>query len=126
MDDEAWVVIEAMEPQVNTMAITDEWTISPIHVELYDSGVTRHMLPYKEKFINYRAITPRPITVVDKWTFYAIGTGDLAIQVPNGANFTQVILCNTLHALDMGLTVISINQVMAAGHNVLLMEICAK
>ena len=51
--------------------------------------------------------------------FYAIGTGDLEIQVPNGVNSTRVILCNVLHTLDMGLMVVSINQVMAAGHKVL-------
>jgi len=29
--------------------------------ELYDSGATRHMSPFRDKFINFEAIIPKPI-----------------------------------------------------------------
>ena len=58
VDTEAWAAIEATKPQVNTTVITDERTNSLIYIELYDSGVMRHMSPYKEKFINYHTIDP--------------------------------------------------------------------
>ena len=89
------------------------------YAELYDSGATRHMSPYKELFINYRSIDPRPITAADKRIFYAVGAGDLKIQVPNAGKFTTVILHDALHAPEMGLTVVSINRITKAGHKVL-------
>jgi GAG-pre-integrase domain/Pol polyprotein, beta-barrel domain len=77
------------------------------------------MLPYKELFINYCSIDPQPITAANKQIFYAIGTGDLMIQVPNTGKFTPVILWDALHAPKMGLTVISINCITKVGHKVL-------
>ncbi len=41
--------------------------------------------------------------------------GDLRIRVPNGESFTPVILRDTLHALDMALTVVSISRIAKAG-----------
>ncbi|KAI0043512.1 hypothetical protein FA95DRAFT_1498499, partial [Auriscalpium vulgare] len=55
-----------------------------MEAELYDSGASRHMSPFRHRFTTYRAIDPRPITAADKRVFYAIGVGDLSIDVPNG------------------------------------------
>jgi Pol polyprotein, beta-barrel domain/GAG-pre-integrase domain len=112
----AWAIIKAAEPDAAT---PNNQLKSLTYAELYDSGVTRHMSPYKELFINYRSIDPRPITAADKRIFYAIGTGDLKIQVLNAGKFTPVILCDGLHAPEMGLTVISINCITKVGHKVL-------
>ena len=116
---EAWAAIEATGPHAGNATTTDEQTISPIYAEIYDSGATRHMSPYKERFNNYRSISPRPITAADKRVFYTIGTGNLTIQVPNGGKCTPVILRDALHTPDMGLTVVSINRITAVGHKVL-------
>jgi Pol polyprotein, beta-barrel domain/GAG-pre-integrase domain len=77
------------------------------------------MLPYKELFINYRSVNPQLITAANKHIFYAIGTGNLKIKVLNARKFTTIILCDALHAPEMGLTVISINHITKAGHKVL-------
>ena len=45
-----------------------------------------------------------------------MGTGDLQIQVPNGASTTLIILRDTLHASNIGLTVVSISRIAKAGH----------
>jgi hypothetical protein len=50
--------------------------------------------------------------------FYAIGTGDLQVDVPNGDATTQVLLCDTLHMPEMVLTIISIGCITSAGHSV--------
>jgi Pol polyprotein, beta-barrel domain/GAG-pre-integrase domain len=115
-DIEAWAIIEAMEPDA---AMLNNQPKSLAYAELYNSGVTRHMFPYKELFINYHSIDPWPITAADKHILYAIGTGNLKIQVLNAGKFTTVILCDALHAPKMGLTVISINHITKAGHKVL-------
>ena len=82
--------------------------VPEVEIELYDSGASRHMSPFIHRFTNYRSIPPRPITAANKRTFYAIGTGDLQIDVPNGQGTTPVTLRDTLHAPEMALTIVSI------------------
>jgi hypothetical protein len=87
--------------------------------ELYDSGASRHISPSRNNFLTYRQINPRPITAADKRVFYAIGSGDLQIQVPNGASTTPIVLRDALHAPDIGVTVVSIGRIAKAGYSVL-------
>src|SRR6267142_2635258 len=94
--------------------------------ELYDSGASSHMLPFGKRFTKYRAIPPRPITAVDKRIFYAVGTGDLRIEVPNGESSTPIILKDVLHALDMGITIVAINCITKAGYTILFNHECCK
>ena len=49
---------------------------SPINIELFDSGASRHMSGYRHRFINFVEIEPKPITAADKHTFNATGKGD--------------------------------------------------
>ena len=86
--------------------------------ELYDSGASRHMSHLRDRFVSYRAIPPRPIQAADKRTFYAVGTGDLKIEVPNGTSRTPILLKDVLHAPDMGLTIVSISRIAKAGYSV--------
>jgi hypothetical protein len=72
------------------------------------------MLPFWEHFSNYQAIELHVICVADKCMFYAIRMGDLEINTPNGKFFTPVILKDTLHAPDIGLTIISISCIVKA------------
>lgn len=84
--------------------------------ELYDSGASRHMTPFKHRLLNYTEIDSRPITAADKRVFHAIGKGDLRIQVPNGNTTTTILLRDVLYAPDMGLTIISVSRIAAAGY----------
>jgi transposase InsO family protein len=76
------------------------------------------MSPFRHRFKNYRSIPPRAITAANKCTFYAIGTGDLQVDVPNGDATTQVLLRDSLHAPEMALTIISIGRITSASHSV--------
>jgi hypothetical protein len=87
--------------------------------ELYNSGASRHMSPFGKKFTNYKSIPPRPITAADKWIFYAVGTGDLRIKVPNGKSSTPIVLKDVLHAPDLGITIVSISQITWSGCKVI-------
>ena len=82
--------------------------------ELFDSGASRHMSPFRNCFMNYKEIEPRPIQAADKRIFHAVGLGDLKIEVPKGTSFTPIILKDIFHALDMGLTIVSINRIARA------------
>jgi len=89
-----------------------------VEIELYDSGASRHMSPFLHHFTNYRSIPPCPITAANKCVFYAIGTGDLQINVPNGQVTTPITLHDTLHAPDMALTIVLIGQIVNSGCSV--------
>ena len=88
-----------------------------IETELYNSGASRHMSPYHEQMENCIPIAPKSITAADKRYFQAIGKGDLCIQVPNiNSNSTSILLKDVLHCPDMGLTLISVTKIAAAGY----------
>ena len=86
--------------------------------ELYDSGASCHMSPFRQQFISFRPIPPHPILAADKRYFYAEGMGDLRIRVPNGESFTPIILRDTLYAPSMALTVVSISRIAKSGMTV--------
>lgn len=60
--------------------------------ELYDSGASRHMS-----------------------SFEAIGKGDMYVSLPNGKSRSRILLKDVLYAPKMGVTLISISRLDAAG-----------
>jgi len=120
VDIKAWAVmehaqaaIEEINDKVNfslqTAYSMGHQTQQPeVKIKLYDSGASRHMSPFTKQFMNYHTILPQPITATNKQTFYAIGIGNLQIDVPNGESTTPVILHDTLHTPKMVLTIVSI------------------
>jgi len=89
-----------------------------VQTELYNSGASHHMMPFCGRFVSYQSIPPRTITAANKRVFYVIGARDLRVEVPNGESSTTVLLCDALHAPNMGLTVVSISQIASAGYSV--------
>jgi hypothetical protein len=117
-EDTAWLEeVEEDQPEV-VVAAGDTRTIEGVESELYDSGASRHMSPYRHKFVTYRDIEPRAIAAADKRLFYAQGMGDLRITVPNGELSTPMLLKDVLYAPDMGLSIVSISRIAKAGHTV--------
>lgn len=118
----AWAAIEEIEDDefyTESVYTTAPTTRQPgAEIELYDSGASRHMSPFRHRFRNFHSIPPRAITAADHRTFYATGTGDLQIDVPNGDTTTPIILRDTLYAPDMALTIISISRINSAGYDV--------
>ncbi len=123
-DVEVWAVIEEAKestvevPRSPVMVAEESPDIITVETKLYDSGASRHMSPFCNKFVTYQPIPPCPIVTADKHTFYAEGIGDLQIDVPNGEVLTPVLLKDTLHAPQIGLTVVSIGRIAKAGYSV--------
>ena len=84
------------------------------------------MSPFRHRFKNYRSIPPHAITAANKRTFYAVGTRDLQVEVPNGNLTTPVLLHDTLHAPDMALTIISIGRITSAGSSISFENVACK
>jgi hypothetical protein len=96
-------------------------TTSDPEAELYDLGASRHISPFQHHFLTYRPINPCPITAADKQIFYAIGSGNLQIEVSNGASKTPIVLWDALHAPDISVTIVSISRIAKAGYKVSFM-----
>ncbi|KZT68541.1 hypothetical protein DAEQUDRAFT_648935, partial [Daedalea quercina L-15889] len=52
-------------------------------LDLYDSGASHHMSPYRDKFISFQETPPRPLNAANQQLFQATGMGDIIISVPN-------------------------------------------
>src|SRR6267142_1336683 len=83
--------------------------------KLYDSGASCHMSPFWQKFTKYPPNPTHGITASNKRVFYAVGTGDLRIEVPNGKSSTPITLKDVLHAPDMGITIVSVSWITRTG-----------
>ena len=84
-------------------------------IELYDSGASRHMSPYRNNFINFVRIKGRTITAADGQEFMATGLGDMHVELPNGKSTSRILLKDVLYMPSMGATLISISKIAGAG-----------
>ena len=91
---------------------------SCLRVELYDSGATQHISPYKTDFTSYSPLSP-PIflNTANQQRFPAIGHGTLAIRVPNGDTKLELTLHGALHAPTVGCTLISVAALNEEGYH---------
>ena len=82
--EEGLAIDDGKEPKTYTFtAITLADTNPTLETELYDSGASRHMSPYKHKFINFVPIQKKILTAADGGHFEAVGKGDMRISMPN-------------------------------------------
>ncbi|KAI0711737.1 hypothetical protein C8Q76DRAFT_622877, partial [Earliella scabrosa] len=62
----------------------DAATATPGHpVDLYDSGATHHMSPFREDFTSFTEIPARPLNAANQQQFNAMGVGKMTVPVPN-------------------------------------------
>ncbi|TFK77814.1 hypothetical protein K466DRAFT_440105, partial [Polyporus arcularius HHB13444] len=51
--------------------------------DLYDSGATHHMSPYRSEFVTFTETPARPLSAANQQQFHAQGVGEMIIPVPN-------------------------------------------
>ncbi|KAF8156831.1 hypothetical protein B0H34DRAFT_658121, partial [Crassisporium funariophilum] len=54
-----------------------------VKAELYDSGCTQHISPFRDDFENLRDIPPKSFLAANKQSFSATGKGEMVIDVPD-------------------------------------------
>ncbi|KIJ45344.1 hypothetical protein M422DRAFT_166740, partial [Sphaerobolus stellatus SS14] len=52
--------------------------------ELYDSGCTMHMTPFRDELKDFTEIPPKSFRAANKQDFKAVGKGEMVVEVPNG------------------------------------------
>lgn len=115
--DDADVHVFSITIHTDTSLIAHS-TNGPQEIEIYDSGATRHISPYRHRFVEYAHLAkPIPIGAANGQKFLAIGEGTMNIEVPNGADRTTTItLSGVLHAPDLQFALISIARADQAGY----------
>ena len=100
-------------------AITQVEEVKPARVELYDSGATRHISPYRNDFTSYRTLEP-PVFLhaANGQQFPAVGTGTMVISTPNGGEQSALTLEKVLHAPSVGYTLVSLGALDALGYRI--------
>jgi transposase InsO family protein len=117
-EQEEWT---SEEGEVAAASITAAEAMQGARVELYDTGATRHISPFRSDFKTYSPLTP-PIlfNTANKQRFQAIGSGSMAIQVPNGGIENEVLLRGVLYAPSVAYTLVSLGTLDAEGYNMLV------
>ena len=123
-DDEEGVEIEG-ERCVEVMEFGDTSGIALVAVdsiksggvaELYDSGCTNHISPYRDHFENFQSIVPRKFRAANQQTFSTVGIGELIVDVPNGnGHFCKLRLSGVQYSPEIAYTLVSIGQLDEAG-----------
>ena len=89
----------------------------PTRTELYDSGATRHISPYRDDFITYRTLDPPLfLNAANGQQFPAVGMGSMVVSAPNGDGQSELTLESVLHAPSVGFTLVSLRALDKLGY----------
>ena len=121
--DDTTEVVDTVADNESDASMLYEWATIVFeghleHIELYDSGASRHISPFKEDFIAYWHTSPRSITAADSCIFNAVGVGDLWIDIPNHPKLMRMLLKDVLYAPNIRLTIVSTRCIMRAGYSI--------
>ena len=108
---------DIIEPDdVANAAMDGASNANEICTELYDSGTTQHISPYRDLFDNYVKIPPKSLSAANKWKFTAIGKGAMVIKVPNGIDALKLQLTKVLYSPKVSYTLVSIGCLDQCGY----------
>ena len=86
----------------------NERPTSSSQVNLYDSGTTCHISPYRKHFENLVDIPNKSFTTMNCQKFVATGVGNMIIKVPNRYNISHLRLTEVLFSPEVRYTLVSI------------------
>ena len=86
------------------------------HIDLFDSGSTRHISPYCDSFMSFTEITPHFLRAANKQSFSATGVGKCILDIPNRNSSTKLPLHDVLYAKDVGYSLVSIGRLDEMGY----------
>nr|AAZ28936.1 polyprotein [Phanerochaete chrysosporium RP-78] len=89
-------------------------------VDIYDSGATHHMTPFRHLLYNYRPIPARTVRAAGKSHFAATGVGDMKLLMPNGNSWMRITLRDVYFAESMAATLVSLGKFDDAGYRAVI------
>ena len=99
--------------------ITQVEKLPVARVELYDSGATRHISPFRDDFLTYRPLDPPLyLNAANGQQFPAVGTGTMKVSTPNEDRQSELTLEDVLHAPSVGYTLVSLRALDSMGFRI--------
>jgi hypothetical protein len=98
------------DPLEEAANVTDNHVPPTARSELYDSGCSKHISPYRDDFESFRNIPPKTFRAANKQQFSATGKGEMNIDIPNGTGSGKLQLTEVLYSPEVGYTLISIGK----------------
>ena len=89
-----------------------------VRAELYDSGCTKHISPYREDLIDFVHTPPKSFRAANKQSFSATGAGKLIVDLPNSKGRTKLELTNVQYSPDVAYTLVSVGYLDDEGFSV--------
>jgi hypothetical protein len=88
------------------------------HVELYDSGASRHIGPYKADFMSYTTLSPPLyLNTANQHKFPAIGKGTLVVKTPVNGCESILSLYNVLYVPSVSYMLVSLGTLDEEGYS---------
>jgi hypothetical protein len=118
--DEEPEVLEGPEADASAViTAVDEAQVA--RIELYHSGATRHISPYKRDFTTYQELDePLYLNAANKQRCLAVGAGSMVMRAPNGQGSSELTLDDVLHAPSVGYTLVSLGALDDLGYWMLI------
>jgi hypothetical protein len=85
--------------------------------ELYDSGMTQHISPYRDMFETFMEIPLKVFNTANQQKFDTIGQGEMVIEVLNGMDASKLTLTKVLYSPRVGYTLVSIGHLDECGYS---------
>ncbi len=98
-----------------TAVAIDDSSTSNERVDLYDSGCSRHISPYREDFDSFERMTPKSFTAANRNEFLAEGRGKMTISVPNGDKITELTLTDVWYSPSVSQNLILTSRLAKTG-----------
>jgi hypothetical protein len=86
--------------------------------ELYDSGCTKHISPYRDDLIDFIDIPPKSFRAANKQSFSATGTGKLIVDLPNSRGSSKLELTDVQYSPEVAYTLVSVGYLDDKGFTV--------
>ena len=86
--------------------------------ELYDSGCTKHISPYRDDLIDFAEIPPKSFRAANKQSFSATGIGKLIVDLPNGVRSSKLELTEVQYSSQVAYTLVSVGNLDEKGYTV--------
>jgi hypothetical protein len=89
-----------------------------LRAELYDSGCTKHISPYRDDFIDFMSIPPKSFRAANRQTFSATGSGKLIVDLPKAIGRTKLELTDVQYSPEVTYTLVSVGNLDDKGFTV--------
>ena len=92
------------------LAKSDDRHNTYLRAELYDSGCTKHISPYRDDLIDFINIPPKSFRAANKQSFSATGTGKLIVDLPKSIGRTKLELTDVQYSPEVAYTLVSVGN----------------